>query len=77
VVLAVTADDDRYARSRRVAMDIAARDDAHLILYDWDSATILGDPLPTEWSAAGAAEDVPTQLDRAALEAAGRSAIAE
>jgi hypothetical protein len=47
-----------------------------LILYDWDAATVLGDPLPSEWSAEGTADDVPTELDEAALEAAGRAAIA-
>jgi len=77
VVLVVTADDDRYAGTRRAAMDIAAREGAKLLLYDWDAATVLGDPLPSWWSADGAADDVPSELDEAALEAAGRAAIGE
>jgi hypothetical protein len=77
VVVAVTADDDRYAETRRAAMDIAGRDSAKLLLYDWDAATVLGNPLPSWWSGEGAAEDVPSELDEAALQAAGRSAIAD
>ena len=76
VVLAVTADDDRYAAVRSEATRIAAEQNGRLILYDWDAATVLGDPLPSNWSGDGAAEDVPSELDEAALEAAGRSEIA-
>ena len=50
VVVAVTADDDRYAQTRAAAMQIAAEDGAKLLLYDWDAATVLGDPLPSWWS---------------------------
>ena len=76
VVLAVTADDDRYAATRAEAVRLATEQGGRLILYDWDAATVLGDPLPSNWSADGTAEDTPTELDEAALEAAGRAPIA-
>ena len=76
VVLAVTADDDRYAAVRAEAVRLAAELDGRLILYDWDAATVLGDPLPSNWSGEGSADDVPSELDEADLEAAGRSKIA-
>src|SRR6185369_15931893 len=47
-----------------------------LVLYDWDAATILGDPNPTVWSADGPDHEPPTEMGVAALEAAGRDAIA-
>jgi hypothetical protein len=77
VVLVVTTDDDRYAAARAEATRIAAKQKGRLILYDFDAATILGDPLPSNWSGEGAAEDVPSELDEADLLAAGRSKIAE
>ena len=77
VIVAVTTDDDRYQRTREVAMDMARDAEARLVLYDWDAATILGDPLPTAWSADGPDHDSPTELDAKALEAAGREVIAE
>jgi hypothetical protein len=76
VVLAVTADDDRYATTRAEATRLAAEQSGRLILYDWDAATVLGDPLPSNWSGEGAADDVPSELDEAELEAAGRAPIA-
>ena len=76
VVLAVTTDDDRYAATRAEATRIAAEQDGRLILYDWDAATVLGNPLPSNWSGEGAADEVPSELDEAELEAAGRSPIA-
>ena len=76
VILAVTADDDRYATTRAEATRLAAEQGWRLILYDWDAATILGNPLPSNWSGEGAAEDVPSELDEAELEAAGRAPIA-
>ena len=75
-IVAVTADDDRYATSRRAAMTLAEREDAELILYDWEAPMLLGDPLPSVWSADGTDEAVPDRLDEEALEAAGRAAIA-
>ena len=72
----MTADDDRYAAARAEATRIAAEQHGRLILYDFDAATVLGDPLPSNWSGEGSAEDVPSELDEAELEAAGRSKIA-
>lgn len=77
VVLALTADDDRFADVRTTAEEVARQARAGLILYDWDSAMLFGDPLPSIWSAEGTDEAVPDRLDADALEAAGRSAIAE
>lgn len=77
VILAVTADDDRYATTRAEATRLASEQSGRLILYDWDAATVLGDPLPSNWSGEGAAEDVPSELDEAELEAAGRAEIAD
>jgi nucleotide-binding universal stress UspA family protein len=74
-VIAVTADDDRYADIRRRAMDVAANEHARLILYDWDAATVLGDPLPSAWSADGTDDAVPSELDASDLEAAGREPL--
>ena len=39
-------------------MVIAAREDLELILYDWDAPQLLGDPLPSFWSAEGTEEAV-------------------
>jgi len=75
-VISLTADDDRYAATRRAATALAKQEGAELILYDWDSAELFGDPLPSVWSADGTDKDVPDRLDEAALEAAGRHAIA-
>ena len=76
VVVAVTTEDDRYPRSRQIAMELARHADARLVLYDWDAATVLGDPNPTVWSADGPDREAPSELGVAALEAAGRDAIA-
>ena len=73
----VTADDDRYAATRAEATRLAAEERGRLILYDWDAATVLGDPLPSNWSAEGAAEETPRELDEVDLEAAGRAPIAK
>jgi hypothetical protein len=75
-VLAVTSDDDRFRSVRVEAVHIAASKGSRLILYDWDSASVLGDPLPSSWSAQGTDAEVPSELDEQALEAAGRAAIA-
>jgi len=75
-VISVTSDDDRYATTRQAAAALAEREGAELILYDWDSAGLLGDPLPSVWSADGTDQEVPDRLDEGALEAAGRHAIA-
>jgi hypothetical protein len=76
-VLAITGDDDRFRTARVEAVRIAAEDGSRLILYDWDAATVLGDPLPSNWSAEGAGTKTPSELDEVALEAAGRAPIAQ
>ena len=58
-------------------MRIAARQGSRLILYDWDAATLLGDPLPSIWSGEGTEEAIPSELDVSQLEAAGRAPIAQ
>jgi hypothetical protein len=75
-VIAVTADDDRFATTRRAAMSLAESEGAELILYDWDAASKFGNPLPSVWSAEGTDTAVPDRLDEQELEAAGRDAIA-
>ena len=72
----MTSDDDRYAPTRKAAGALAEQEGADLILYDWDSAAVLGDPLPSVWSADGTDKEVPDLLDEGALEAAGRHPIA-
>src|SRR5262245_61265788 len=74
-ILAVTADDDRYASTRREAARLAAEQHTRLILYDWDSATILGNPLPSAWSGEGTDDATPGELDERDLEAAGRAPL--
>ena len=75
-VLAITSDDDRFRATRVEAVRIAAGAGSRLILYDWDAATVLGDPLPSSWSAEGTDTETPSELDERALEAAGRAPIA-
>jgi hypothetical protein len=75
-VVAVTTEDDRYERTRQIAIELARHASARLVLYDWDAATVLGDPNPTEWSADGPDHEPPTELGVEELEAAGRDAIA-
>ena len=75
-VIAVTTDDDRFESVRRTAIEVASHEEAELILYDWDAATALGNPLPSVWSADGTNTAVPDRLDEQALEAAGHDAIA-
>jgi hypothetical protein len=75
-IVALTADDDRFAPARRSALDLAREAGAELILYDWDAAMVLEDPLPSFWSA-DREDPIPDRLDEAALEAAGRHHIAK
>jgi hypothetical protein len=77
VVVAITGDDDRFRATRVEAVRMAAEGGSRLILYDWDAATVLGEPLPSNWSAEGTDTETPSELDEAALEAAGRAPIAQ
>lgn len=76
-IVAVTGEDDRYARIRRTAADRALDEHATLILYDLDAGRDpLESPLPTEWSAERT-DEVSDRLGPEELEAAGRHAIAD
>src|SRR4051812_35587625 len=76
-IVAVTGEDDRYARVRDTAIERALEDHAILILYDLDAGRDpLESPLPTEWSAEGTDEAVADRLGPEELEAAGREIIA-
>jgi hypothetical protein len=75
-IIAITAEDDRFATTRRAATELAKEQGADLILYDWDAAEFMSEPLPGQWS--GDVEgSIMDRLDEPALEAAGRHAIAE
>ena len=76
-IVAVTAEDDRYAAARERAARLAQEHGRPVILYDLDAAALLESPLPTGWSSEGPDRDVPDRLDAEELEAAGRAAIAE
>jgi hypothetical protein len=76
-IVAVTGEDDRYARVRRTAARRALDEHATLILYDLDAGRDpLESPLPTEWSAEGT-DEVADRLGPEELEAAGRHVIAD
>lgn len=75
-IVAVTAEDDRFASARRDAAARAKAEGRPLILYDWDAASFLAEPLPTWWSSDGWSRRFPDRLDPEELDAAGRSAIA-
>jgi hypothetical protein len=77
-VIAVTTEDDRYAKTRKEAVARAAAARATLILYDLDAGrSPLESPLPTEWDAEGDEDAVGDRLGPDELDAAGRSTIAE
>ncbi len=76
VVVAVTADDDRFRATRLEAQRLAAVSKATLLLYDWDAPTLFGDPLPTWWSGEGSEDLFGRRLDATQLKAAGRAPIA-
>jgi hypothetical protein len=75
-IVVVTAEDDRFASARRDAAARAKAEGRALILYDWDAASFLGEPLPTWWSSEGWNRRFPDRLDPEELDAAGRSPIA-
>jgi hypothetical protein len=47
-----------------------------VILYDFDAASVLEEPLPTWWSSDGWEDRFPDRLDEQQLETAGRTPIA-
>ena len=77
VLLAITGDDDRYAKVRSEAMKRAKSTGQILILYDMDAPTFLGSPLPTWWSGEGSEDLFSRRLDQVRLRAAGRAPIAD
>jgi hypothetical protein len=75
-IIVVTAEDDRFAGTRRLAARLARERELPLILYDYDAASLLEAPLPTWWSSDGWETRFPDRLDEQELEAAGRTSIA-
>jgi hypothetical protein len=76
-VIAITTEDDRYAATRKEAVNRAAEAHATLILYDLDAGrSMFQSPLPTEMDAEGQEGAVGDRLGPDELDAAGRSEIA-
>ena len=76
-IVAVTGEDDRYARVRSRASAMAAGTAATVILYDLDAAGMFSSPTPTEWSGEGQQELTPERMDPDELEAQGRKPLAD
>ena len=77
-IIAIAAEDDRYAHVRRRAIDRARATGATLLLFDVDARpSALESPLPTNWSGHGEEEQFGNRLSTDDLEAAGRHPIAE
>jgi hypothetical protein len=76
-IVAVTAEDDRFAPARELAARLAREQSRPVILYDFDAASLLDEPLPSWWSSDGWENRFPDRLDVQQLEAAGRAPIAE
>jgi hypothetical protein len=76
-IVAITAEDDRFAAARHLAADLARERKLPVILYDFDAASLLDEPLPTWWSSDGWENRFPDRLDDKQLRAAGRAAIAD
>lgn len=78
VIIAYTAEDDRYRAVRQAAEATASAAEAKLILYDIDAAQMFASPLPQEaWSGEGDRAQWPAELSPADLERAGRHEIAQ
>jgi len=75
-IVAVTAEDDRFAGTRQLAARLAKERNLPVILYDFDAASAFDAPLPTWWSSDGWENRFPDRLDEQQLEAAGRAPIA-
>jgi nucleotide-binding universal stress UspA family protein len=77
-IIAVAAEDDRYAHVRRRAIERARATGATLVLFDVDARpSALESPLPTNWSGHGEEEQFGDRLSMQDLEAAGRRPIAD
>lgn len=75
-VIAMTAEDDRYAHARHAGLRLAQAEGLSLILYDIDAASLLNEPMPSGWSADGAGEQFGDRLTADDLRRLGRAAIA-
>jgi hypothetical protein len=75
-VIAVTGEDDRFAAARRTGVEEAIDRGLPLILYDWDSASWFGEPLPNQWASEGAEDRLPDRLAERHLEFVGRHSVA-
>jgi nucleotide-binding universal stress UspA family protein len=77
-IIAIAAEDDRYAHVRRRAIERAKAAGATLVLFDVDARpSALESPLPTNWSGHGEEEQFGDRLSIQDLEAAGRRPIAD
>lgn len=77
-VVAVTGeDDDRFARVRRRAGDLAATTRGTVLLYDLDAAGVFASPTATEWSGEGEEQFDRSRLGPDELEAHGRPTVAD
>lgn len=76
-IVALIAEDGRYAEVRRQAIERAREAGATLLYFDVDAGgSFLESPLPTNWSGQGQQEQFGDRLDVDDLEAAGRAPIA-
>ena len=75
-LIALTAEDDRYAYARRAALRVALEESLPLILYDVGAASLLTEPLPSAWSAEGSGEQFGDRLTAEQLHRLGRSPLA-
>jgi len=76
-VVAVTGEDDRFARVRRRAGDLAATTRGTVLLYDLDAAGVFASPTATEWSGEGEEQFDRDRLGPDELEAHGRATVAD
>ena len=76
-IVAVTGENDRYARVRSRASALAAGNEGTVILYDLDAAGTFASPTPTEWSGEGERRSTPARMDPEELEAQGRKPLAD
>lgn len=75
-IVAYTGEGERFANVRRRAIELGREQGASVIFYDVDAASALASPLPTQWSAEGADDEIPKRLGPDDLAAAGRADLA-
>jgi nucleotide-binding universal stress UspA family protein len=76
-VIAYLGEDRHYEPLLRQAIRMARESGAELVLYDADAATIVGAPLPTNWSGEGSDELFSDLLSPEDLERAGRAKLGD